>query len=145
CLELLDRRADGGLHRVRASLRAPCVLHGRGELALQLQNPRGIDARCKLSGGGEQLVLERRELFLVLSVQALREILECAHRLLARLALEKACVREIEERGRGRETLGGARPENLSRLIEHEHRRQGAVEAQTTHRENTALFRTLER
>ena len=70
----------------------------------------------------EQARFERGEAPLVVAVHALRHVLERAHGLFARLALEEADVGELEQRDRRREALRRARAEQLPRLVEHEQR-----------------------
>src|SRR5205085_507032 len=86
-----------------------------------------------------ELLLERAELAHVLSVHALRHVLERAYGFLARLALPQPRERQLEQRDRRREALDDSRAEDLARLGEREHRRQVALHAHAAQREHTVL------
>jgi len=141
---LLHGGAHGRLDGLRSLPRSARVFERVGELAFKLHDPRGIGAGGELAGRLHELLFQKRELLLVFAVETLREVLEGLYCFLARLALEKALMRQIEERGGGRESFRGARAEDFSRLIEHEERRERAIESQSAHGENAALFGGLE-
>ena len=76
----------------------------------------------------------------VLAVHALRDILERAHGLVARLALGEARIREREERDVRCEALHHARPEEAARLVQGDDGGELSVHAQAAEREQPLLL-----
>ncbi len=117
-LELLDGRGHLCLDGRRLPVGLPSVLERVRRLALERDEALGIGLRQLWTARLEQLLLEHAELPLVFRVHAVRDVLQRAHRLLSRLALEKAQVGELEQGDRGCEALGGPRAEELARLVQ---------------------------
>ena len=137
--ELLDRRrrSCASTASARFIARRPSSVacaSSRSSVTTRAESPR----RLVVVRVGEPR-FEVGEPALVLAVHALRHVLERAHRVGARLALEKAEKRELEQRDRRQESLGGARAEELARLVQHEDRAELSLVAQAARAEPARL------
>ena len=141
-LELPDRGAHLLLHRLGAPIRAARIFLRLRVLRLEHDHALGSErpaAARRVARDGERL-LERREMLHVLAVHALRDILERAHRFVARLALGKARVGELEQRDVRREALHHARAEEAARLVHGDDGGELSVDAHAAKREQPFLF-----
>ena len=141
-LELPHRGTHLLFHRLGAAIGASRILFRLRILGLEHDHPLGrepaLTARC-VARDGERL-LERGEMLDVLAVHALRDVLECAHCLVAGLALRVARVDEREERDVRCEALHHACAEEAARLVDGDDGRELPVHAKSTEGEEPFLF-----
>ena len=144
------RRAGGGRRG------APHRLGVLGRLALRRHpiGARGLARRLVAGprgpppGGGRaarrvQLALQHREALHVGAVHVLGDLLQRAHRLLARLALPEARDREVEQLYGRREPVERAGAEDAPRLEQRQHRHQMSLDDEPAQRQR-ALHRRRE-
>ena len=141
-LELPHRGAHLVLDRFRAAICSAGILLRLCILRFQREHPLRREpslATWRISRDGERL-FERCQMLDVLAVYPLRDILERAHRLVPRLALGVARVRQREERDVRCEALHHARSEEAARLVKGDDGGQLSIHAEAAEREQPLLL-----